>query len=186
MRTGAKCRIRVRMKAKLYPAWMGGRCEVPPAVTNMPRFPGPGTRNSSTPEKKQEILAKLYRLLFGSVINVKDPVPYPWWLRKTWAQIRDCDPIGSFQDGDLRKHIRARKGQKYNRSDTQRYLLRNERDLQAFLTGDVKYGNVILHVKHPNEICTCYLPVLKVSVADPWHSGVDPDPDLDPRIHASD
>jgi hypothetical protein len=24
------------------------------------------------------------------------------------------------------------------------------------------------------------------SVADPWHFGVDPDPDLDPRIHASD
>jgi hypothetical protein len=23
------------------------------------------------------------------------------------------------------------------------------------------------------------------SVADPWHFGVDPDPDLDPRIHAS-
>ncbi len=24
------------------------------------------------------------------------------------------------------------------------------------------------------------------SVADPYHFGVDPDPDLDPRIHASD
>jgi hypothetical protein len=84
----AKCRIRVCMKAKLYPAWMGGRCEVPPAVTNMPRLPGPGTRNSSTPEwKTTEMLAKLYLLLFlfGSFINVKDPVPYPCWIRKTWA-----------------------------------------------------------------------------------------------------
>jgi hypothetical protein len=27
---------------------------------------------------------------------------------------------------------------------------------------------------------------LCTSVADPWHFGVDPDPDLDPRIHASD
>jgi hypothetical protein len=63
------------MITKLYPAWMGGRCEVPPAVTNMPRLPGPGTRNSSTPEKnKQEILAKLYRLSFGFFNNVKDPV----------------------------------------------------------------------------------------------------------------
>jgi hypothetical protein len=26
----------------------------------------------------------------------------------------------------------------------------------------------------------------KCSVSDPWHFGVDPDPDLDPRIHASD
>jgi hypothetical protein len=27
---------------------------------------------------------------------------------------------------------------------------------------------------------------LVTSVADPWHFGVDPDPDLDPQIHASD
>jgi hypothetical protein len=28
--------------------------------------------------------------------------------------------------------------------------------------------------------------VMLSSVADPWHFGVDPDPDLNPRIHASD
>ncbi len=27
---------------------------------------------------------------------------------------------------------------------------------------------------------------LKSGIANPWHFGVDPDPDLDPRIHASD
>jgi hypothetical protein len=27
---------------------------------------------------------------------------------------------------------------------------------------------------------------VRVSVADPWHFGVDPHPDSDPRIHASD
>ncbi len=29
-------------------------------------------------------------------------------------------------------------------------------------------------------------PLVETSVADPWHFVVDPDPDLDPRINASD
>jgi hypothetical protein len=31
-----------------------------------------------------------------------------------------------------------------------------------------------------------YLDWLVCTVADPWHFGVDPDPDVDPRFHASD
>ncbi len=36
------------------------------------------------------------------------------------------------------------------------------------------------------KIFVLFWNVAKTSVVDPWHFGVDPDPNLDPRIHVSD
>ncbi len=49
------------------------------------------------------------------------------------------------------------------------------------------------HLIRPNtpdtgeaSLNTKRMKMLRTSVADPWHFGVDPDPDLDSQIHASD
>ncbi len=97
----------------------------------------------------------------------------PW--QDEWVE---NDPDGWSESLDL----------KCNRSSEWREVTVHEKKLDCWTEN--KYISDILHnfyVNFPTEWCRIhYFDIQETSFADPWHFGLNPDPDLDPRIHAYD